>query len=336
MSDQIAVLIDEKYAVDEFRDDPKVEIREYPLSAQKNPSVDDLAGMNAVIGYVPDLPAEAFEQLDRDLQLVMRPGAGFDNVDIDVATQHDIVVTHAPEAPRDAVVEGVIGMMISCGRSLHVHNARIRTRGFDGRTDVPAFELGGCTVGILGLGNVGKRLADYLTTFGTEVLAYDPYIADEAAERHGVERVDLESLLTEADFVTVHVPLTDETEGMIREDHFRQMKESAFLVNAARGGIYEDAVLARAIRRGWIAGAAVDVYENRGSILENPLLELDETAVLLTPHVLGNVSEDAQKRLRKSIVETIRCLREDHFPPNIVNEEVYEGDVPNERRSNAF
>jgi D-3-phosphoglycerate dehydrogenase len=223
-------------------------------------------------------------------------------------------------------------MMICCARYLHTHNARIREQGFEGRSEFGGTELGRSTVGIVGLGLIGGAVAEYVRPFGADVIAYDPYVSEERAAELGADLVGLEELLETADFVSVHVPLTPETEGMLGEEHFRMMKETAFFVNAARGKLYSDADLARAIEEGWIAGAAIDVFEDEPDILDNPLLGLDEGDALLLPHVLG-MTDGATERTREIVVDAIVSVADGEFPPNIVNPEVYADHVPESRLS---
>lgn len=295
----------------------------------------DLQGVDAYVGYRPDLPAEAFEAVGDDLSLVVRPSAGFDNVDLRAATQHGVAVAHAPQGPRDAVVEGVIAMMISCIRGLHAHTVRIRERGFDDREVPSAFELGSSTVGIVGLGGIGRRLTEYLETFGPDLQAYDPYVDPDRAAALGVDLVSLDELLETSDVVSIHVPLTDETRHLLGEDDFRTMKETAFLLNAARGGVYPDEALAKAVREGWIAGAAVDVFEDEPDVGENPLVALDQEDALLTPHILGNASVDAQARVRDLVVDAVLAFARGEPPANLLNPEAFEGPVPADRISEA-
>lgn len=336
MGDPITVLAGERFDVTALREEPGIELRLYSIEDGADLTPADLQGVDAFVGYRPDLPAAAFDEVGTQLEFVMRPSAGFDNLDLRAATEHGIVVAHAPQGPRDAVVEGVIGMMISCARSLHAHTVCVRERGYDGRLEPPAFELASSTVGILGLGQIGRRLAEYLDVFGPELKAHDPYVDAALAEERGVELVSLDELLETSDILTIHVPLTEETHHLLGAEHFRRMQETAFVINAARGGVFPDDALARAVREGWIAGAVVDVYEDEPDVEGNPLLELPQEQVLVTPHILGITTEAAYRRVEDLVVEAIQSLARGGYPPNVLNPEVYDEPVPEDRISEAF
>lgn len=327
MSERLTAYVDSRYESEEL-DRPDLEVTYLPIDELEEFTMDDLVGVDILASFYPPIRAASFAAVgDLDLKLLVRPSAGYDNVDVDACTDRGIVVTHAPQGRTESVVEATVAMMICCARHLHTHNARIREQGFEGRSEFGGIELGRSTVGIVGLGLIGGTVAEYVRPFGADVVAYDPYVSEERAAELGADLVGLEELLETADFVSVHVPLTPETEGMLDEQHFRMMKETAFFVNAARGKLYSDADLARAIEEGWIAGAAIDVFEDEPDILDNPLLQLDEGDALLLPHVLG-MTDGATERTREIVVDAIVAMADDEFPPNIVNPEVYDGDVP--------
>ena len=336
MPDPLRVWVHSMFESEALVDAPELDVRFLSEAEYEDLTPSDLQGIDGYVGYEPELPAEAFEAVGADLKYVMRPSAGFDNLALQAATERGIVVSHAPQGPRDSVVEGVIGMMVSCARGLHAHNKRIREQGFEGRDGPPAFEVANSTVGIVGLGHIGRKLADSLSVFGPELLVFDPYADEETAAELGVELVPLEQLLAASDFVTIHTPLTDETHHMLGEAEFRAMKESAFVINAARGGIYPDEELARAVRNGSIAGAAVDVFEDEPDVADNPLLKLPQEDALLSPHILGNTAVDAQKRVRELVTETVLKWARDEYPPNVLNPEVYKTSVPEDRISKAY
>ncbi len=327
MSDRLTAYVDSRYG-SKALDRPDLDVTYLPLEEIERLAVEDLAGVDILAAFYPAIDEAWFAGVDDvDLQLIIRPSAGYDNVDVGACTERGIVVTHAPQGRIESVVEGTVAMMISCARHLHMHNARIRVQGFEGRDEFGGIELGRSTVGIVGLGLIGGTLAEYVRAFGADVVAHDPYVSEERAAELGVELVGLDELLRTADFVSVHVPLTPETEGMLGEEHFRTMKDTAFFVNAARGKLYADADLARAIEEGWIAGAAVDVFEDEPDVLDNPLLQLDEGDILLLPHVLG-MTDGATERTRRIVVDAIVAVADGGFPPNIINPEAYDEEIP--------
>lgn len=332
MDERLTAYVDSRYESEEL-DRPDLDVTYLSLDEFEDLTPEDLAGVDILAAFYPAIREELLAAVeDMDLQLLVRPSAGYDNVDVGACTERGIAVTHAPQGRVEAVVEGTVAMMICCARHLHTHNARIRERGFEGRSEFGGVELGRSTVGIVGLGLIGGALAEYVRPFGAEVIAHDPYVSEERADELDAQLVGLDELLETADFVSVHVPLTPETEGLLEAEHFRTMKETAFFVNAARGKLYSDADLARAVGEGWIAGAAVDVFEDEPDVLDNPLLQLDEGDILLTPHVLG-MTDGAIERTRQIVVDAIVSVADGEFPPNVINPEVYDGSVPESRLS---
>ncbi|KYH36891.1 MAG: 3-phosphoglycerate dehydrogenase [Candidatus Bathyarchaeota archaeon B24] len=234
------------------------------------------------------------------LKVIARAGVGLDNVDVDYAVKRGITLLSTGDASTEAVAELTIGLMIALARRITELDRKMK-RGNWCKNSGAGVELRGKTLGIIGLGRIGSRVAELARVFGMRVVAYDPYVSREKAERLGVElKQRLEDLLRESDFVSIHAVLTEETEGMIGERELRLMKPTAYLVNTARGAIVDEEALVRALEGGWIAGAALDVYEreppsSRLAGLEN---------VILTPHV-GASTVEAQKRIARVLAEKI-------------------------------
>ncbi|RLI26151.1 3-phosphoglycerate dehydrogenase [Candidatus Bathyarchaeota archaeon] len=234
------------------------------------------------------------------LKVIARAGVGLDNVDVDYAVKRGITLLSTGDASTEAVAELTIGLMIALARRITELDRKMK-RGNWCKNSGAGVELRGKTLGIIGLGRIGSRVAELARVFGMRVVAYDPYVSREKAERLGVElKQRLEDLLRESDFVSIHAVLTEETEGMIGEEELKLMKPTAYLVNTARGAIVDEEALARALEEGWIAGAALDVYEreppsSRLAGLEN---------VILTPHV-GASTVEAQKRIARVLAEKI-------------------------------
>lgn len=292
--------------------------REYgAVHAEEVPDAD------AIIAIQEPITAALLENLP-SLQIVAAFGAGLDHIDVDACTEHGVAVVNAPQPVADAVAQSTLGMLLSCASNLHWFDANVREHGFTDRYENMGVTVYGKTVGVVGMGMIGSRLLDVLEPFEVDVLAYDPYLSEDHARDLGVERVDLDELLSASDFVTLHCPLTDETRGMFGENEFRAMKDSAYLLNPARGGLYEDAMLARALREDWIAGAAVDVFEDEPNISGNPLLERDDC--LVTPHVSGLLLETTTRQgnmVSDAILRRARC----DVPNNLVNPGIYEHSV---------
>ena len=234
------------------------------------------------------------------LKVIGRAGVGVDNIDVLAATSRGILVVNAPTASTTSVAELAIGHMLSWSRHLpqadrSVKEGRWEKSEFEGR------ELAGKVLGLIGSGRIGAEVAKRARAFGMRVAAYDPYLNPQVAEAMGVLLVNLDQVLAESDYLSIHAVLTDETRGMIGSAEFAKMKRSAVLVNCARGEIVQEAALAQALKEGTIAGAALDVFE-REPPRDSPLLSLRN--VVLTPH-LGASTREAQARAGAIIADQV-------------------------------
>jgi D-3-phosphoglycerate dehydrogenase len=180
-------------------------------------------------------------------------------------------------------------------------------------------DLEGKVLGLIGMGNIGSAVAIRAKAFGMKVIAYDPYLEKDRAKLLDVELVDLDTLLKNSDFVSIHAPLTPETRGMIGEQELKKMKRTAYLINTSRGPIVKESALYEALKNRWIAGAALDVYEKEPPDRDNPLFKLDN--VVLTPHIAW-YTEEALKRLKRSVAEEAIRILNGMPPKNLVNKEV--------------
>ena len=292
----------------------------------------ELHGADAVIAGEPDtIGHEALDGAD-DLQVVGRTGAGFNSLDLDARTAHGVVAVHAPQGPTKSVAQATLGMLISCAHNFPRYQRLVREQGFEERLDNMGFELSGRTLGLVGLGLIARQTLEILP-FDMEVLAFDPYVSEAKADALGVRLVDLDELLSRSDFVSLHVPLTDETEGLFGEREFRQMKSTAYLLNTTRGGVYEDEVLAEALRDGELAGAAIDVFENEPHVEGNPLLDVED--ILVTPHIAG-ITRESLTRIGNILSESLLAVHRGELPDNVLNPAVYDRSVPDERLSPSY
>jgi D-3-phosphoglycerate dehydrogenase len=263
------------------------------------------------------LTAPVFKEGKR-LKVAGRAGVGIDNIDIDAATLHGVLVMNTPEGNTLAATELTVAHMLALYRNFPRANASIK-KGEWTRSKFMGMQLNGKTLGVIGLGRIGSRVATRCQAFGMEVIAYDPYIAEEVAERIRVRLViQLEELLGAADFITVHTPLTEETRGMIGANEIARMKDRVRLVNCARGGIYDEKALLEGLKSGKIAGIGLDVYTQeppQGELLKE-LLACDE--VVATPHIGANTQE-AQRDVAVQVVQqVIEVLRGENFR-NVIN-----------------
>ena len=269
------------------------------------------------------LPAEALAAAKK-MKVAGRAGVGLDNVDIDTATLRGVLVMNTPEANTLAAVELTMTLLLAVCRHLPLANASVKSGAWT-RAKFVGTQLSEKTLGVIGLGRIGSRVATRCQAFGMNVIAYDPYIAEEVAERLHVRLVtDLEELLTQSDIITVHTPLTDETRGMISAREIARMKDRAILINCARGGIYDEQALYDALVSGKVAGVGLDVYSSEPPTnnLLSRLLALDN--VVATPHIGANTVE-AQRDVAVQIVQqVVDALRGINFR-NVVNLPFAEG-----------
>src|SRR5579863_4708889 len=235
------------------------------------------------------------------LRVVGRAGVGVDNVDLEAATQRGIVVMNTPGGNTISTAELAFSMMMALARKIPQAHASMKAGEWN-RKAFSGTELYNKSLGILGMGRIGSEVARRAIAFGMRVLAYDPYLTLSRANALQVELLELDDLLARADFVTVHMPMTDETKGMINAAAFAKMKPGARVLNCARGGIINEADLYEAIKSGKIAGAALDVYEAEPLPKDSPLRDLPQ--VIMTPH-LGASTDEAQENVGIEVAEAI-------------------------------
>ncbi len=258
--------------------------------------------------------AEVIEAAE-NLKVIARAGIGLDNVDVEAATRRGVLVVNAPQSNILSAAEHTFALLLAQARNIPQANAALKAGTWE-RARFEGVELAGKTLGVVGLGRVGAMVAQRGSAFGMRVIAFDPYVPRERAKEMGVELMPtLEALLVQADFVTIHLPRTADTEGLIGERELSLMKESARLVNTARGGIVDEAALAKAIEDGRLAGAALDVFAEEPTT-ESPLFALDR--VVVTPH-LGASTVEAQDKAGTTIAEMVRLALRGEFVPYAVN-----------------
>jgi D-3-phosphoglycerate dehydrogenase len=244
--------------------------------------------------------AQVLERAGR-LRVIGRAGIGVDNVDVPVASRKGVVVMNTPTGNAVTTAEHALSLLLSLARKIPQATASIRAGKWE-KNKFEGTEVAGKTLGIVGMGNIGRIVADRAQGLKLHVVAFDPLLSSERAESLGVELVSLDQLFTRADFITVHAPLTPETKHLIGEQSLPKMKKGVMIVNAARGGIVDERALANAIVEGHVAGAALDVFAKEPIESDNPLLALEQ--VVLTPH-LGASTVEAQDRVAKEIAEQV-------------------------------
>jgi len=275
-------------------------------------AVADVHGL--IVRSGTDVTRELFEAAP-ELLIVGRAGIGVDNIDIDAATEHGVIVANAPEGNVRAAAEHTVAMTFAAARSIPQAHARLAA-GEWAKGEFLGTEVNDKTLGVVGFGRVGQEVAKRLGALGMDVVVFDPYISADRASRIGAELVDtLEDCLSRAEFLTVHTPLTDETEHLIGERELAQL-EDGYLINCARGGIVDEAALAQAVGDGILRGAAVDVFAEEPVSPENPLLSVEN--VIVTPH-LGASTEAAQKNVAVSTAEQVLAAFADEPVTNALN-----------------
>jgi len=261
-------------------------------------------------------------ELGRRLEVIGRPGAGTDTVDIEAATCAGIPVIYTPEAPTESVAEHTLCLMLMLARRIRVLENGLRSGCFEIRNQVFGTELQGKTIGVVGFGHIGKRVAAIChAALDAPILVYDPYVDQEQVRAQGAEPVsDLLELMSRSDVVTVHTPLAEETHSLIGKSQLAAMKPTAFLINTSRGPVVDEAALIKALRAGQLAGAGLDVFEKEPPAADNPLFRMDN--VVVTPHV-SSFTEEGRARMGITVAsETLKVLHGKH-PSFLINPEVW-------------
>ncbi|MCX6377140.1 MAG: hydroxyacid dehydrogenase, partial [Armatimonadetes bacterium] len=211
----------------------------------------------------------------KNLKIIGRAGVGVDNIDVPVATQKGILVVNSPAGNTIAAAELTMALILSLARNIPQGHSSLRSGEWK-RSKFVGNELYGKTLGVFGLGKIGTAVAKRAQSFEMEVIGCDPFVSEEYARKLGIELVDFDAILKRSDYLTLHVPATKDTKGSIGEKQIAKMKPGIRVVNVARGGIVDEAALAKAVEEGRVAGVAFDVYESEPPLPENPLLKLDK------------------------------------------------------------
>ncbi|MFX0200184.1 MAG: hydroxyacid dehydrogenase [Candidatus Hodarchaeota archaeon] len=243
----------------------------------------------------------------KKLKVIVKYGSkpGIDTVDLEAATEKGIPVCYTPEANSDSVAEHTIALILALLKRINVTSFQLREGKWRDK-NLLGYELLGKKVGIIGLGKIGYKVAERIRGFQAKLLAYDPYVSENRAKQVKVKLTDLETLLRESDIVTIHAALNEETVHLIGEQELGLLKKSAFMVNTARGAIIDEKALIKALERGWIAGAALDVFEEEPPKSDNPLLEMSN--IIVTPHSASCTYEAYQREAFMAVEEVLRVL----------------------------
>ncbi|SKT86095.1 phosphoglycerate dehydrogenase [Mycobacteroides abscessus subsp. abscessus] len=248
------------------------------------------------------------------LKIVARAGVGLDNVDVKAATARGVLVVNAPTSNIHSAAEHAVTLLLAAARQIPAADASLKAHTWK-RSSFNGTEIFGKTVGVVGLGRIGQLFAQRLAAFGTHIVAYDPYVSAARAAQLGIELLTLDELLGRSDFISVHLPKTPETAGLIGKEALAKTKPGVIIVNAARGGLIDEAALADAIRSGHVRGAGLDVFSTE-PCTDSPLFELDQ--VVVTPH-LGASTSEAQDRAGTDVAASVQLALAGEFVPDAVN-----------------
>ena len=250
----------------------------------------------------------------KSLKVVARAGVGLDNVDVKAATQAGVMVVNAPTSNIVSAAELAVALLLASARNIAPANAALKAGQWK-RSKYSGVELTDKVVGIVGLGRIGLLVAQRLSAFGVTLIAYDPYVQPARAAQLGIRMVALDDLLAESDFITVHLPKTPDTVGLLGEEALRKVKPTVRIVNAARGGIVDEHALYVALKEGRVAGAGIDVFASE-PCTDSPLFELDQ--VVATPH-LGASTDEAQEKAGIAVARSVRLALAGELVPDAVN-----------------
>jgi D-3-phosphoglycerate dehydrogenase len=287
-----------------------------------------IAGYDAlIVRSSAKATAEVIAAADQ-LKVIGRAGVGVDNIDIPAASEKGIVVMNTPGANTVATAEHTMALLLAMCRHVAPAAASLRAGRWD-RKLYKGIEMRGKTIGIVGLGRIGRRVARRCMSFGMDVICFDPYLSDDRAHEMRIERVSMDELLARSDFITLHAALTPRTRGMIGEEAIAKMKPGVRIVNAARGALIDEPALIAALESGKVAGAALDVLTEEPPDMSNPLLQMDN--VVVTPHLAASTQE-AQREVGLQVVQqVVDALHETDFR-NAINMPIVDGRVIKEIR----
>lgn len=278
-----------------------------------------IAGYDAVISLAPRYTRETLASANSRMACLARFGVGYDMVDVEALTEHDVILTITPDGVRRPMAAAVITLLLALAHELLPKDKLVREGRWQERTNIKTTGLTGRTFGSIGLGNIGREVFRLLKPFEMVHLAADPFVKPEDAADLGVELVDLETLMRRSDFVTVLCPLNAQTRGLVGERELSWMKPAAYFISVSRGPIVDQSALYHALKERKIRGAALDVFEREPMPSDEPLLKLDN--VILTPHTLC-WTDECFRRMGESAIESVLSVLRGEIPVPVVNREV--------------
>ena len=274
---------------------------------------------DAVLHILPKVQRKAIESFER-CKLIIRMGIGYDEVDVEAATEKGIMVCNVADYCQDEVSDHALTLLLCAVRKVKIFDENVRAGKWGWRHTRPMHEIRGKTLGLVAFGKIPRCLVPKAQGLGLKVIAYDPYLYDDIFAKWDVERrLDLDVLMAESDFVSVHAPFTRETKGMIGETEFRKMKPTAYFVNTSRGPVVDEEALLKALHEEVIAGAALDVMVEEPVPTTSPLLKAPN--LILTPHASWYTERSVEAVVQKAMADVVRALQGKR-PKNLVNPQV--------------
>jgi D-3-phosphoglycerate dehydrogenase len=285
----------------------------------------NLAGVDVLLVGQDKIDGAVMDLVGPQLKVLARPGIGVDSIDLDAATARGILVTNTPDAPTESTAEHTVALLLALAKRVVLGDTQLRRQQVS-RPQLRGTEVRERTVGVVGYGRIGRRVAE-ICALGLKmhVLVYDPYLPQPPATSFDVEWVtSLDSLLTQADFVTLHTPLTPQTRHLLGERELRLLKPGSYLINASRGPVVAEAALIRLLQEGHLAGAGLDVFDPEPPQPDNPLLHMSN--VIVTPHIASNTDRGIDAMMHGAIDQILHVLRGER-PPFLVNPAAWPGRV---------
>jgi D-3-phosphoglycerate dehydrogenase / 2-oxoglutarate reductase len=294
-----------------------------------DPETDNWPSLETAVGYQVSAGTELRKPWGGDAALLARcpnmlamssAGAGYDVIDVDACNEAGVIVVNQSGTNSEPVAEHAIALMLALTKRIGLtHRLMLKGQAND-RLTMSGNNIVGKTLGIVGIGQIGRLTAKYAKAFDMRVLAYDPYLNDQQVAERGAQKVDFATLLAESDFITIHCPRNSETIGLFDAQAFAQMKSNAYFVNTARGRIHDERALIDALTANRIAGAGIDVFDVEPPPPDHPLLHLDN--VMATPHIAGGTVETLRDMSKAAAEQWVALLR-GRVPPRLVNPEVW-------------
>ena len=286
--------------------------------------MDKVAGSTVISGIRRYYDGEFMDRVGPELVQIAKPGIGVDNIDLDAASARGILVCNTPDAPSESTAEHAVALLMAVAKRVMVGDMQLRGAAGVGREEMQGTELIGSTLGIVGFGRIGRRVAE-MTSLGIrmKVTIYDPLLPRDFELPEGVSRTnDLDEIFAENQFVTLHTPLLPETRHLANERRLRLMKRGSYLINASRGGVVDEAALIKVLDDGHLAGAGLDVFDPEPPLADNPLLKMRN--VVLTPHI-ASYTDAGMAAMQAGTVENIANVLKGERPRWIANPEAWPG-----------